>query len=120
MPLSSVAGQRVVLPLDGSKYFYDRIELLADTPTDILATALAALPFGIIRVRLAVEAGGLASISINGVPADAANGKKVVNATLGPGVYYVQQYNVAMPVTSLVAYSLAGTYIEVECWSGQS
>ena len=125
MPLSSVSGQHVVLPLDGSKYFFKRFTLSSSVETDILADAMAALPFGVIRVRLNVDvASGAAAcrIAANGSPALAVNGKDVFNVFLGASAIIVQPWEAAMLFTSLVALQIGETScdIEVEYWSGQS
>jgi hypothetical protein len=119
MPLASVSGQHVELPLFGSKYLFMTHILAPDTETDILTQALASLQFGVIKVRITCVDATIASIGVNGVPALAANGKVVQNC-LVIASYLKRPWEAAMPFASLVAHSALGGTIEVEYWSGQA
>jgi hypothetical protein len=123
MPLSSVAGQHVTLPLHGSKYFYERFDLSDKTEKDLLPVdVLAALNWGVHHVRISVmEAGGVANLKVNDSPAAVANGKILKNADLGAS-FIPGMHEIAMHITQLSAIQNGetGTTLEVEYWSGQA
>lgn len=123
MPLASVSGHDIVLPLQGSKYFYQRFDLSGAAEVDLLPAAVAsALPFGVIRTRITVIGGGAsATLKVNNVPDNVANGKVLKNANLG-AAYVSEPHELSMLITQLSAIQTGETSctLEVEYWSGQA
>ena len=125
MSTSHIAGQRNVMPLHGSKYFYHRFDLSGGGEVNLLpAVVTTALPFGVHRVRITViEDDGTAALKVNGVPDNVASGKILKNAVITAKTSWLSEpHEIAMHITQLSAIQTGqnACTLEVEYWSGQA
>jgi hypothetical protein len=104
--------ENTTLPVDGKEYHFAKYSV-EDTNVDILSPAATALGVSAVHVKIEVVSAGTIGISVNGIPADPANGKTAQLAT---------PWDVRMRFENLLVVRTAGTDpvdIEVEAWGGE-